>query len=269
MARTEFENQLVYGVDEKNRRIFFGVSLDSGHEEDHGSFSSNSVAYAVRSLIKMASDNKKPIEIHMNSYGGDPYSMLYLHDVIQSLPCQVKFFGGGAIMSAATWVMCACDERNLYPNTTIMVHHGWDGYEGKHDDVLIDAAESKRLRNLLCDLYSKNSFMPENFWQEVCQRDLYLSAQEAISLGLVDKIVEPKKRGTFRKSRANHLSKAPSKRSLKSLVNRLYERIGLRGVKELVIAPPAPDPVDPEMIIQQELTPTPEPTGGAPIRKLT
>src|ERR1051325_11780330 len=195
--KSELTDSLVYGIDLKNRRIYFGTCVDSG-DETPGDFTQASVELAIRSLHKMSLDAPgKPIEIHMNSYGGDPYAMLRLYDEILSCPCQVKFYGGGAIMSAATWIMVACDERYLYTHATIMVHDGSEGYEGKHTDVQITAAENKRLQDVLYDIYTNNTRMPKEFWQDVCQRDLYLNSSEAVSLGLADKIVEPKKRGNL------------------------------------------------------------------------
>lgn len=250
--KSDLTDALVYGIDLKARKIYFGVTLDTG-EENPGDFSQASVELAIRALHRMANDGPgKPIEIHMNSYGGDPYAMLRLHDEILSCPCQVKFYGGGAIMSAATWVMAACDERYLYTHATIMVHDGSEGYEGKHTDVQINASESKRLQGLLYDLYAANSRMPKDFWQEVCQRDLYLSAPEAVSLGLADKIVEPKKRGNLRKMRQAAFKKGPTSDEMKSLVGDIYSRINKVKVPRIELNPVVKEPVDPHVIIDDK-----------------
>ncbi len=200
--KSELTDNLAYGVDLKNRRIYFGVNLDTEEADEVSSFSVASVEFAIRAMHRMATDApNKPIDIHMCSYGGDPYTMLRLYDEIQASPCQIRFYGGGVIMSAATWIMAGSDERNLHPNTTIMVHDGMDGFEGKHTDAQIEASEMKRLQGVLYDIYASNSRMPKEFWQDVCQRDLYLTASEAVSVGLADKIIEPRKRGNLRKAR--------------------------------------------------------------------
>jgi hypothetical protein len=196
----------------------------------------------------------------MNSYGGDPYAMLRLHDEILSSSAQIKFFGGGAIMSAATWIMACCDERYLYPNATVMVHDGSEGYEGKHTDVQVNAAESKRLQDLLYDIYTNNSRMPKEFWQDVCQRDLYITASEAVSLGLADKIIEPKKRGNLRKARQIGLKKTPE--NMRKLINSMYERINKVKIPKIELNEPVKEPVDPSVIIDNtpkiETAPKPE-----------
>lgn len=260
--KTELTDYLIYGVDLKGRRVYFGHPAD-GSEENHAAFTQASVEVAVRAIHKMIEDAPaKPIEIHMNSYGGDPYAMLRLYDEILASPCQIKFFGGGAIMSAATWIMAACDERYLYPNTTVMVHDGSEGYDGKHTDVQIDAAESKRLQNLLYDIYTNNSRMPKEFWEDVCQRDLYLTAEEAILLGLADKVIEYKKRGNLRRMRQALMGQKPDSITMKKLVNQLYGRINKVKVPKIELNEPKKEPADPKVIVdnspQIETAPKPE-----------
>ena len=250
--KSELTDSLIYGIDLKARRIYFGAPLDSS-EGNPGDFSQASVELAIRSMHKMAQDAPgKPIELHVNSYGGDPYAMLRLYDEILSCPCQVKFYGGGAIMSAATWILVACDERYLYPHATIMVHDGSEGYEGKHTDIQINAAESKRLQDLLYDVYTTNTRMPKEFWQDVCQRDLYLTASEAVSMGMADKIVEPKKRGNLRKVRQAALKKNPDSADMKKLLADLYSRINKVKVPKIEMNAAAKEPVDPNVVIDDK-----------------
>lgn len=249
--KSELTDSLLYGIDLKNRRIYFGACLDTS-EENPGDFTQASIELAIRSLHKMSLDAPgKPIEIHMNSYGGDPYAMLRLYDEILSCPCQVKFFGSGAIMSAATWILVVCDERYLQPHTTVMVHDGSEEYGGKHTDVQITAAEMKRLQDLLYDIYTANTRMPKEFWQDVCQRDLYLSASEAVSLGMADKIVEPKKRGNLRKMRQASMKKAPESGEMKKLVGDIYNRVNKVKVPKIELNPVAKEPSDPHVVVEE------------------
>lgn len=223
--KTSLTDMLIYGVDLKNRRIYFGVNLDTAEDSAATEFSITSVEYAVRALHQMSIDSDEPIEIHMCSYGGDPYAMLRLYDEIQACRCQVKFYGSGAVMSAATWIMVACDERYLHKNTTVMVHDGSEWWEGRHTDGQIIAGESKRLQNLLYEIFEQNTRMPKVFWQDVCQRDLYMTAEEAVKLGLADKVIQPRKRGLMRKMRSSLLKKHPSKKEMRLLISNLYKRM--------------------------------------------
>jgi len=250
--KSDLSENLVYGIDLKARRIYFGVPMD-WTEADMGDFTSASIEIAVRSMHRMIQDAPgKPIELHMNSYGGSPYDMLRLYDEILSCPCQVKFFGGGAIMSAATWILVACDERYLHPHATVMVHDGWETFEGKHTDNQVRASEEKRLQDLLYDIYTANTRMPKEFWQDVCQRDLYVTASEAVSLGMADKIIEPKKRGNLRKIRQAALKKNPDNREMEKLLKDIYTRINKVKVPKIELNPVAKEPVDPHVIIDDK-----------------
>lgn len=267
---TELTDLLAYGVDIKNRRIYFGVNLDQSDEATFSDFTPGSVEVAVRAMHRMAIEGPgKPIEIHMNSYGGDPYAMLRLHDEILASPCQIKFFGGGAIMSAATWILAVCDERYLHPNATVMVHDGWGGTDGKHTDTLIWAKEETRLQDLLYDIYTANSHMPKEFWADVCQRDLYLTASEAVSLGLADKILEPKKRGNLRKMRQAAMKKVPSNQEMRDLLKSMYTRINKVKVPKIELNPVTKEAADPNLVVDKpvEVEKAPQPEATEPIKE--
>ena len=249
--KTDLTDNLAYGVDLKNRRIYFGVNIDTvGEEEDPSDFSMASVELAVRAMHRMATESPgKPIELHMNSFGGLIYPMFRLLDEILACPCQIRFIGGGTVMSSASWILCACDERWLHPNTTVMVHDGNDSIEGRHSDVQIEAAESKRLQDILYDIYAANSRMPRAFWEEICQRDCYLTAAEAITLGLADKIIEPKKRGNLRKMRQAGLKKQPDQGEMERLISTIYSRTNKVGVPSIQLNAVVKEPVDASLFV--------------------
>ncbi len=251
--KTELDDLFDRGIDVKKRRIYFGVWEGMEEDERPGDFSWTSCENAIRGLHRLADINpKKPIELHMASYGGDPYMMLGLYDAIQDCPCQVKFFGRGRIASSATWIMAGCDERYLYPNTIVMIHDGSTGEPGKHTDVQIDAKEDKRLQNQLDDMYVADSHMPVAFYRDVLQRDVYITAEEAVLIGLADKVLSPKKRGNLRRMRQAHMSKTPDKRKLNALLKRIHQRTDKPNkVKEITINVPQKEPSSPDIIIDE------------------
>jgi ATP-dependent protease ClpP protease subunit len=229
---SQIELYLEYGIDLHHRRIYFGdIDYDEGSDVGF-----SSIEMAIRSIDKMLDLNNKPIELHMNSFGGSAYDMLALYDKIRESPCKFLFYGRGAIMSAATFIMCICDERYLSEHTTVMVHEGWTETYGNCTDVKIDQEESDRLNRKLYEIYSKNSKMTDpKFWERVCQRDLYMEADEAVELGLADKIIEPRKRGNFRRGvRAQTFSNI-SRKDISKAVDKLYKRIKVSVPRNLVI----------------------------------
>lgn len=265
MAKTELDDLVSCGIDSKNRRIYFGYCTETADEES-AEVSQRSVELAVRGLHRLASEGPgRPIELHMNSPGGDPYAMLRLVDEILACSCQVKFIGGGIIQSSATWIMCVCDERYLHPNTTVMVHDGTEYVDSTHTDAKIAMAEAVRLQNLLYDMYAANSRMPRAFWVDVCQRDLYLTAEETVKLGLADKVIEPKKRGNLRKMRAAALKKHPSHLEMQDTLNALYARVERYNVPKLELNKPIKEECDPQVKVM-ELTADPlSPAAGNPL----
>lgn len=226
-AKTEFDEILSHGVDFKNRRIYFGLDADD-EESSGGEFKWESVEVVIRALHKMASDYKhSPIELHMSSYGGETDEMLRLYDAIQTCPCQIKFFGSGKIMSSATWIMAGCDERYLTPNTQVMVHKWRSGapYQSETDHKIDMAHYAGWLTDTLNQIYADNSRMPVEFWEEVTKRDLFLTPEEAIHLGLADEIVPYKKRGNLRRKRIAKLNKQVDKSEMRKLVTDIHKRI--------------------------------------------
>jgi len=247
--KTELENYLVYGIDLKNRRIFFGHPLNWGRpteddQEGYNDFTEHSVEIAVRAIKRMESDHpNKPIEIHMNSLGGDYKAMLYLVDVMEASTCQFKFYGGGRINSSATWFLAVCDERYLYRNTTLVLHNGRRGYaaeeDASYDDAQIDMKYEKDEINRLNTMFADNSHYPKQVWDDLLKRDLKVSAQEAVTMGIAMAIVPRPKRGNLRKKRKAQMDNPPHPTILRALLQKLYRRVGINpSGKKITLTPP-------------------------------
>lgn len=255
--KTNLEKSLTYCVDTNARRIFWG-SVDAGEEAND--FAWDSVETVIRAIHFLEKQNKKPIELHMSSTGGDTMEMLRLHDVIQACPCQIKFIGGGTIMSAATWIMACCDERFLYPNTTIMLHKWSGSIDGNDLEHRIELQMGTELTDKLNKIFEDNSRMPAEFWNEITHRDLYISAEEAIMLGLADKIIQPKKRGNLRRARISIMNKPVDVPEMKKLVRQLGKRVHFNKNLKIDIEIPKEE-CDSEIVVEKEkdqpdITPT-------------
>lgn len=252
-TKTNIDDIFERGIDIPNRRIYFGANPDYTKEEgESGSdFTWRSVELAIRAIHIMESKSAQPIEIHMDSDGGDPYRMMRLVDVILNSPCQFKFFGGGIVASSATWVMVVCDERYLLPNTSILIHDSSASEKTMHGhltDVYIDADQEKALQDKLNTLFAENSRMPKAFWDDIVKRDMWLTADEAVSLGIADKIIEPKKRGNLRKMRVAQLAQRIDKRDISKLVKDLYRRAYKSGITKIEVTVPQEE-YDPNVVV--------------------
>ena len=171
-------------------------------------------------------------------------------------------------MSSASFIMSVCDERNLHPNAVVMVHELTSGGGGKHTDIKIDAAENMRLMDQLCGIYEANSRMPKEFWLDICQRDVYLTASEAVSLGLADRIVEPKKRGNLRKARQAAMKKEVDAKAMRDLVKSLYERTNRTRIPKLEFNEIKKEAADPHLFVDESKTPDVTPAPAADINKV-
>ena len=253
--KNRMDDVVNYGIDIDKRRIYFGT-VESENEND---FSWPSVEMVIRGMHKMYETSSAPIEIHMSCPGGDPYEALRLVDEIESAPVQIKFVGGGLIASAATWIMAVCDVRYLHKNTYVMIHDGSEALEDRHTDVVIESRHSQDLQDRLYDIFEQNSRMPKAFWQDVCQRDLYLSATETIILGLADKIVQPRKRGSLRKVRNAGLTTKLDSRLVQRTVKNLYERINRKLIPKVVLNQAPIEEADPLLSAEEDSRPGTEP----------
>ena len=130
------------------------------------------------------------INLNITSYGGDVYSMLGIIDYFKTLPVKVNTHCVGACMSAAAVILaCGTGERTMTENSTVMVHEGSAFEAGKTSDVLKGADHLKKLQSninrIMADVTSKD----QEFWERVSQHDTYLTAEECLDYGIVDKII--------------------------------------------------------------------------------
>ena len=221
----ELDNVISKSVDLKNRRIYFG----SSDEDDDNSFNWLTVEMAIRGIHQLVdASDKDPIELHISSPGGNCYDALRLIDAIHLAPVKIIFVGGGEIMSSAAFVMAACDERLLYPNACIMLHEISEQYSNEKvtwTEHKINDIEWTRLQELLYQILEDNSRMPKEFWRDILCRDLYLTSDEAVMLGIADKVLQPKKRGNLRKVRNAALAACPERKQINDLVKDIYKRV--------------------------------------------
>lgn len=250
------EAVLDYGIDIKNRRIYFGT-ISSSVDEDGSDVTWRSIERTIRAIHMFENEAPhKPIELHMSSPGGSAYEMLRLIDAIEFSPCQFKFYGSGMIMSAATWIMAICDERYLHKNTKVLLHDappfGSIEVPIKLTDRRIDQNEEDDLQERLNKMYAENSRMPQEFYEIIVKRDCYLSAEETVALGLADKILEPKKRGNLRRMRIALLNKEPDKTEMSKLIRTLYDRVGESRMPGKIEIHSAHDKVDSKVFVEKE-----------------
>jgi ATP-dependent Clp protease protease subunit len=139
-----------------------------------------------------------PIDIHITSDGGDIYSGFAIHDLIKNSHNDVTIVGHGMVASIATLIMQAGKKRYLSKNCTFMIHQASIYAEGSFHklDLLTQTQELNRLNKMYLKHMSSRSVIPLKDIAEMCKKDSYLSAAQAIKFGFVDGYVPRSRKNT-------------------------------------------------------------------------
>lgn len=147
-------------------------------------------------LFLQAEDPKKDIDLYINSPGGSCTAGLAIYDTIQSLSCDVKTYCIGQCASMGAVLLCAgaAGKRYALPNSRIMIHQPWGGAQGTAADIDIQAREILRLRTMLNKIIASHTKQSLKKIERDTERDFFLSADEAKAYGLVDHVVESRRK---------------------------------------------------------------------------
>ena len=164
------------------RIVFLGEAID-----DHVA---NSV---VAQLLHLESVNsEKDISLYINSPGGVITSGLAIYDTMQFIKPDVSTICIGQCASMASVLLAAGAKGKRYalPNSRIMIHQPSGGAQGQQTEIEIMAREILYVREQMNGILAKHTGQPIEKIQTDTERDNFMSAQEALEYGLVDKVVE-------------------------------------------------------------------------------
>lgn len=138
-----------------------------------------------------SSDPDKDIHMYINSPGGSVTAGLGIYDVMQFVKPDVSTYciGLAASMGALLLTAGAAGKRYSLPHSRIMIHQPLGGARGQASDIEIQAREILYLKEKLNGIMSKHSGRPIDQIRKDTDRDNYLSAEEAVEYGLIDKVV--------------------------------------------------------------------------------
>jgi ATP-dependent Clp protease protease subunit len=168
-----------------DRIIFLGTPVDD--------MVSNIVIAQL--LFLQMSDPKKDIHLYINSPGGSVTAGLAIYDTMQYLTCDVNTYcvGQAASMGAILLAAGTKGKRFALPNANIMIHQVLGGAEGAASDVEIRVKHMLSLKHRLNGILSKHTGKPVEQVEKDCDRDNFMSADEAKQYGLVDQVVQSRK----------------------------------------------------------------------------
>jgi ATP-dependent Clp protease, protease subunit len=139
-----------------------------------------------------SNDPDKPIHLYINSPGGSVSAGLGIYDVMQFIKSDVSTYCIGMAASMGAFLLSAGKKGSRYslPNSRIMIHQPLGGARGQASDIEIQAKEILYLKSRLNQMMALHTGKPIEVVEKDTDRDNYLSAQEAVDYGLIDKVVD-------------------------------------------------------------------------------
>ena len=166
-----------------DRIIFLGTPIDD--------YTANTLQAQL--LYLDSTDPGKDISIYINSPGGSVYAGLGIYDTMQYIQSDVSTFctGMAASMAAVLLVAGAEGKRFGLPHSRVMIHQPMGGAQGQASDIEITAREIQKLKRELYTIIADHSHTEfDKVWAD-SDRDYWMTAQEALDYGMIDKIFKP------------------------------------------------------------------------------
>lgn len=159
----------------------------------HGDVTENAISLVIAQLLHLANVNHNPIHLVVSTYGGSVDEMFSLYDTIKFLPCPVHTVGLGKIMSAGVLILATGvkGKRLMGASGRIMVHSVTGGVYGNVFEAENQTKEQRRLQDLMVTALERETKMSKKQVEQIMNErvDRFLTAQEAVKLGIVDKII--------------------------------------------------------------------------------
>ncbi len=166
----------------EDRVIFLGEWIDSAV--------ANTVIAQLLFLEK--ADAKAPITMYVNSPGGHVTAGLAIYDTMQHIKCPVSTVAVGLAASMGSIILAGWEKGMRYalPHAEIMIHQPLGGAEGQATDIMLAAKHIEKTGNTLYRILAKHTGQTLEKIKKDCDRDNFMTAEEALAYGLIDKIVK-------------------------------------------------------------------------------
>jgi ATP-dependent Clp protease protease subunit len=143
-------------------------------------------------LFLESQDPEKDIHLYINSPGGSVTAGLAIYDTIQYLKPAVQTIclGQAASMGALLLACGTRGKRAALPSARILIHQPWGGVSGQAVDIGIQARELVRIKRLIVQYFAEHAQKSAEEVERDLERDFYMSAEEALQYGIIDKILK-------------------------------------------------------------------------------
>jgi ATP-dependent Clp protease protease subunit len=167
----------------KDRIIFIGTQI------------SDQIANAViaQLIFLRADDPKKDVHIYINSPGGDLTSGLAVYDTMLYLGCDINTYCLGQAASLGSLLLAAGTKgkRFALPHSRVMIHQPYGGIGGTAKDIHLHAQEILKYKQISAKILAKHTGQALEKVVEDSERDFFMTPEEAMEYGVIDKIISP------------------------------------------------------------------------------
>ena len=143
-------------------------------------------------LYLEAQDPDKDIQFYINSPGGSVTAGMAIYDTMQYIQCDVATICVGLAASMGAFLLSAGTKgkRMALPNSEIMIHQPSAGTQGQITDMTIHLRRLEKVKERMNRILSENTGKPYEEVVAACERDNFLSPQEALEFGLIDRVLD-------------------------------------------------------------------------------
>ncbi|MDE5618815.1 MAG: ATP-dependent Clp protease proteolytic subunit, partial [Clostridia bacterium] len=137
-----------------------------------------------------AKDSSKDVSIYINSPGGSVTAGMAIYDTMNYIKCDVATICIGMAASMGAFLLSSGTKgkRFALPNSEVMIHQPLGGARGQATDIMIQANQIQKTKEKLTKILAQNTGKSYNQVYEDTDRDNYMSAEEALNYGIIDKI---------------------------------------------------------------------------------
>ena len=144
----------------------------------------------MRSLLQHRKDKNAPINLLINSPGGDIHEMFGIIDYIESLDVKVNTICRGRAFSAAAVILtCGTGTRMISKRSTVMFHQSSSFLGGKMSDITAFLENVKDLEKTIYTMLAERTKKDAEWWRGKMKSDMFLTAEELLEIGVVDQII--------------------------------------------------------------------------------
>ncbi len=156
-----------------------------------GGINQKLVEKVIRQLMLLEAESSEPIKVFINSNGGHVESGDTIYDLFKFVKSDIITIGTGWVASAAITIYLGAAKEHRYslPNTRYLIHQPMGGVFGPASDIKIEAEEILKIRKRVNQLISQETGQSLDKVMQDTERNYWMSAEEAIAYGIVDKII--------------------------------------------------------------------------------